>query len=346
MSCQQPVAKPELAAIQAAVSYWETGVKHLEAGESEKARLAFAEALKWQPEDVVLRVWWAKSLAAGGHLDAAVRALDHVLSEQPTFSEARYNKAAYLARLGRIEEAAPELQSAIRAGAASSYDVHDDPDFQDWLDHPALGFLPEESITVHVEGPGGSVFMGSEFGVRVKVLGASQQIQMRPIDVGGPFEFLGVVEEVRDSEVGALHEFDIRFRAVGPGELKISSFQIQSGKRSSRVDGVKVVALAPPNTAISPVALSEKWIRTPAELRESRPVPSVWREGEALMVLSKSADDVKADRDLGVPIVYLVKEKGQPTWKLRVWLGSSSPVQVRILRRGRIVFQEALVKAP
>ena len=88
--------------------------------------------------------WHARALAADGQLEPAVELLERVLRVHARFAEARYNRAAYLARLGRLDEAGPELARALADGAARSRQAMVDPDFAPHLDHPAFAFEGHE----------------------------------------------------------------------------------------------------------------------------------------------------------------------------------------------------------
>ena len=211
LACSSPQKDPQLEALRSALQFWEAGVEYMERGQPHEAQVAFKEALREDPDDLILKVWWAKSLAAAGHLEAAARVLDAVLIEEPGFVEARYNKAAYLTRMGKVDEAAPELHKALDEGAATSYDVLDDPDFQEWLDDPAFSFLPRTSMVLNLEGPRGSVFLGDEFGLTLRVFGADKaalKVEFR--NASGPVELVSVQEDRVNSTAGPVRDVEFR----------------------------------------------------------------------------------------------------------------------------------------
>ena len=91
------------------------GTSALESGDYDRAIEAFAEAHRARPNDILLEAWRAKAFAEAGQTQEAVSLLDRVIAARPSFLEARYNRAAYRARMGDFEGAAVDLTSLLAA---------------------------------------------------------------------------------------------------------------------------------------------------------------------------------------------------------------------------------------
>ena len=139
---------PDLRAKREAVDAFERAKAQLEAGDAVGARRAFAALPEVHP---IVAAWEARAAARSGDIEGAVTTLGTLLEEHPTLGVARYNRAAYLARLGRLDEAGRDLQVAIELGAADVRQAMADADFAPHLEHPALRFLVANALIVAVE---------------------------------------------------------------------------------------------------------------------------------------------------------------------------------------------------
>lgn len=341
IGCSSPQQDPELVRLKTTLDLWESGVAYLDKGETLEAQVAFREALKSAPDDVILKVWWARSLAASGHQEAAVRVLDSVLLVEPSFAEARYNKAAYLTRMGKVDEAAPVLKRALEDGAATSYDVLEDPDFRNWVDDPAFSFLPQTSMVVQLEGPSGSVFLGDEFGVTFRVFGASRApVSTDFREVHGPIELVSVNEDQVHSTVGLVRELEFRYRVVAPGRATIGPVKVSSANRSGAVAETQVVALAPPSFEISERHLDLALFKTPSEVLGDHKIPQVWSDASRVYVSSQPTDRVVfGELRTEIPIKYVFKERGQPKWVVHSWPKPRTDQMVDVVRNGELLLR-------
>jgi hypothetical protein len=256
---------PELRQRRAALDAWRAAEQSFHDGDVPGARRHLDVALRHRPGDPVLLAWAARAAAADGDLDAAVELGGIALATDPTLAEARYNLAAWHARRGDVTEAARELRRALEDGVSSPVLVAEDPDFVPWLDHPSFSFLPGTPIVVTVEAPEHRVFWGSEFDVRLRVLGA----QAGPIGVtaeraDGPAALVRVVESPVDTPSGPVRDLVYTFRVTGAGSLHLGPLHVWSGRRRAFVDEVVVEAAAPPDRAAPPPAPYD--LATPGEL--------------------------------------------------------------------------------
>lgn len=342
LACAWP--DPELAAQRDALDAWERGRAALDAGDPAAAREAFREAARRRPGDVELLAWEASAAAAAGDLHDAIRLLDQVLDKRPTFHEARYNRAAYHARLGDAARAADDLETALASGLdRPPRDVIADPDFAAYVGTPEFAFLPREPLTVAVERPEGAVFWGSLFEIRLRVAGAgTEPVGVTAEEVAGPIELVSVVEDVVPSTNPEFRDLTWTFRVLGAGEIHLGPFHVLAGKRAVAVDAITVVARAPegkeqPATAPPPIRFA-----TPRELAGKQPLGTAWRHADGVTVRVSPPDRVVAGpetADYERIVRYEYRDKGQPEWMLLVFPDAPADFHVRISRGGNVVYE-------
>jgi tetratricopeptide (TPR) repeat protein len=132
--CERALAlNPNLASAHALI-----GISKLFSGHPEETESHEREALRVSPHDTEAGVWVAYVALAKLHLGAYQEALDwyrRATDLDPNYATGRFNMAAALVELGRLDEARAEVQAGLalnpgftirryRAGAQS-----DDPDF-------------------------------------------------------------------------------------------------------------------------------------------------------------------------------------------------------------------------
>jgi len=290
-----------------------------------------------------LKVWWAKSLAASGHREAAVRVLSTVLEDKPGFLEARYNKAAYLSRMGKVDEAAPVLRRALDEGAATVYDVLEDPDFVDWLDDPAFSFLPRTSIEVQVEGPKGAVFLGGEFGLTYQVLGAGvDSLNVVFQHASGPVELISVDEDRLRTTGPTVVDLSFRYRVIASGTANFGPATISSKGRSGVVESHKIIALGPPKQTKDRSDLKTTEMRSPKEILGRHKIPEVWQDKGRTFVSARPSDKVVYDGAMtGWPIQYVYKQSGQPHWVVHSFPSDRVSQQIEVLRHGESLLKHS-----
>lgn len=314
--------EPALTAQKSALDAWRRGQTALTAGDPKGAAAAFDEALGFQPDDPLLLAWKAKALADQGDLDAAIAVMDRVLAANPGLVEARYNRAAWLARLGKPDDAAVDLELALAGGLEKlPRDVLDDPDFAPYLDHPAFAkIIPHAALTVGVDKPEGAVFFGSEFDLRYRVLGAADAVVAFQFDaLTGPFALVEAFEDSSPSTDGPLRDLTFRFRATGAGDVTIGPATVTAGRRSGRVELVTVPAKAPPGRE-SATEPAPKALLTPREALAGHPIPAAWRDGDALFVAAAAADVVRIAPDANtLPVRYEIRDASAPQSVILRW---------------------------
>jgi Flp pilus assembly protein TadD len=104
---------------------------------------AFVKARSLSPENPNLALWHAMAASESGDNTVAVQVLD-ALIETPVGAElqvAHHNRAAYLMRMGRANQALVSLAHAHRRGLINPEIVMSDPDFQSLREQGVLLFL-------------------------------------------------------------------------------------------------------------------------------------------------------------------------------------------------------------
>ncbi len=283
--------------------------------------------------------WEAKALADQEKLEEAVDLLEELLQRYPGFASARYNRAAYLARLGRVGEAAPELKLAIDHGASTSRAVLLDPDFQPWLDHPAMRFLPREYLRMALELPEGPVFLGNQVDLRLRVLGVDEppvRVEVPPQQVG--LQVVRVVEDVHASSHGPEHDITWTLSAVAEGSWTLGPLDVRVGEHRSRVGPATLEVAARPGEGTDGVLHSLE-LGTPGLLGARAEVPSVGAWGSDGLVHAGPMDRVQLLPAAEVrPVPYEYRERGRPLWTVYRYRGH--PIGgVRIIRAGQTVLE-------
>jgi len=321
--------------VRRALAHTDRAQALLSDGKVAEATAELERAHQELPDDPVITAWLARSVAVQGDLVRAIDLLARVVAARPDFAVARYNRAAYLARAGRIDEAAPELERAIRDGAAPARDVLDDPDFAPWLEHPALSFLPSAALSVGVERPEGAVFWGSELVVELRVHGAGE----RPLDVTaaravGPVRLVRVSEDFADSTDGPSRSIAYALRVDGAGGFDVEGLSVSAGGREGSARPFVAQLAAPPGRTAPPTTVD---LRAPSAALRDMPVgvlavrrgDDVWvhlEPGERLDTLPEVLSDAR--------VPYLLHKRGvlvASAWRLT----GAPPNLMVIARRGR-----------
>jgi hypothetical protein len=317
----------ELHAQRRALDAWSDGQAAAEAGRHGEARQAFERALSARPGDPILLAWRAQAEAADGEPETAIATLDRVLDAQPDFAEARYQRAAYLARTGRPAEAGPDLRRALEDGAGSPRLARSDPDFRPFVDHDAFSFLPDSSLLVGIEPLPERAFRGSEVPVVATVRDLVDPAALRVEGlVRGPIDLRRSVEDWRKGPEGTTVSlrWDLVLTGVGP---------VVVGPMSFRVDGEQHTSGAATMQAVGPEGEAEaepqRWRLASATVHGAgldldRPVSS----GERVFVRTDVTSQVTTIPPGQVLARHERRVDGQPEWI--VWeLGPVKKVEVR-----------------
>lgn len=234
-----------------AVDAWEEGRDALAAGRPADAADAFARARKADDRSSALGLWEAKALADAGRLPEADAVLSALVRSEPNLGAAWYNRAAYRVRAGRMEEAAADLGEALRRKVRSPLEAAADPDFAPALGHPAFAaLLPSAPLQADAVAPEGSVFVGSDLNVEVRVAAlpdADLALQHVGVDPGC-VRLVRVVQDDHAEPGATLRRVTLVFRAEGPCSSRLGPFRVAAGATGVEVAAVPVVVEAPPGT--------------------------------------------------------------------------------------------------
>jgi len=311
---------PELVAQAAALEKFRAAESAMEGGRDADALAALDEALALRPSDVLLRAWRAHVLARTD-LDAAIAELDRVAAAHPRFAEARYNRAAYLARAGRIEEAGAEVRVALELGAATIAEARRDTDFAPHLAHPAMAPL-QLPIALTVERLPDKVFRGSELMVNARLEHAGTFTLSAP--VRGPALVVRAVEDERD----VTRAFEWTLDTVAPGTIEVGPFDVRAEERppvqqpAQRVEVVGPQREAAPGVADVSLAAPSTWA---GALELHHPV----RMGGRVVVKVAPTERVEVTPP-ALPLQRAeLRRDGQPRWVAWSYPASVTEVVVR-----------------
>lgn len=248
--CGDPALEP----FDRSLDAYDEGRAALEAGTPEKAAEAFVAARAGDATSTVLALWEAKALADAGRLADADARLGEIIRAHPDDGLALYNRASYRVRAGRPTEAAADLREALRLGVRSPFEAVADPDFSAMAGTPEFeGVLPADTIAASLEGPGGSVFVGSRFDLTFRIVGlpgVALDLSRGGADPGC-LTLLRLVED-RHSEAGMLaRSVTATFRADGPCDATLGPFELLGGAAPISLAAVAVKVDAPVGTPLA-----------------------------------------------------------------------------------------------
>lgn len=254
IACAQP--DPELQRFRTALDAWERGQ-----ADPAAAGAAYAEARAADPDSAVLALWQAKARADAGDLAAAEAALTEVLRAHPDAGAAWYNRAAYRARRGEAAGALEDLRQALALGVRNPLEASADPDFAELRTRPeAATVLPPAPVVLKVEGPEGSVFLRSRFGVEAYV-GALEGVPVELWRQGadpGCARLRRIVEDERRDRKMRVARISLDLEAVGPCTAELGPWEARAGEAKVGAPALPLRVEAPPGAGVETGALPER----------------------------------------------------------------------------------------
>lgn len=294
---------PQLDPLRDALEAYDAGRRALDQGRPAEAAAAFAEARAHDPRTALLALWQAHALARAGDVAGAEAVAGEALGVDPSLHLARYQRAAYRARLGRLDASAADLGPALRAGVVAPLQAAADPDFQPHLGHAAFaGMLPPSPVLVDLAGPVGAVFVGGDVEIKLAVSAA------RPLSFSlaaegadpGCLRLERVVEERWPSRAVAVSLLRLRYRAVAACDATVGPFRVDAlSPVQSTVTSTTVTLRVDAPASFSPT-LAPRWTAT-------LPVPSLvagdddWAVGRSGPLVYALGRPDQAPRAGGVP---------------------------------------------
>ena len=249
-----------------ALAAFEDGRAHLASGAPGPAAANFGEARGHDPRSPALVLWQAKAWADAGDTERAVALLDDLLATDPDLGLAHYNRAAYRARLGRLDDAALDLAVALQADVASPYGAAADPDFAPHRTAQAFsGLLPAQPAIGRVSGPEGAVWVGSnvELTLVIESLATSPLAVHREGADPGCLRLDKVVEDDVEQADVRLREVTLRLTALGTCTATLGPFVVTAEGVPVPLGSVALVVEGPPG-----------YVGEAAALPTDLPVPS------------------------------------------------------------------------
>ncbi len=325
LACTRP--DPELVATAQALQAYRRGHALLDTA-PEEALDAFRDAAAARPDEPVLRGWIAAAQARSGDLETAIATLDAVLAQHPHFAEAHYNRAAWLARLGRFDDAERALATALRLGASSPREAVTDPDFMPHIADGRFPFLPRETLRVVVDAPS-SVFLGGDLHLQLDVTGAEEHpVRVEAERARGPLRLLEVREDHRPDR----RHIRYVFRVLGRGTATLGPFHVRAGPWEGTAPPHQVQILAPaeappahpnPLSLLTPSAMRDaSWGCAPSCV--SPPAAPVWRHDAPPAVLGPPKLEMEPPPPEG-SIRYRFGSAGLPSWEIVLYARATEP---------------------
>ena len=310
----------DLASQRDALAAYRRAEAALASGAVDDALRHIDTAIARRPRDPLLVAWRAEVVARQDPLQAADD-LEALLAAHPRFGIARYNRAAYLARAGKLFDAGPELQRALAEGAASVEQVRSDEDFAPHLQHPALNFLPLPQLDVSLGRLPERAFRDAEVPVVVRAL-TDQPVTIEGA-VEGPGEVVAVVEDRR----GAEQVLTWTLRAVAPGSARVGPLTVRSGGMEQALAEARFEVVGPldaPQGVDVTTALP-----LPSDPAFACPMGVAVRGDEAIYVRTDAVSRVTVAPPQPPRWRLELREEGQTKWVTWVYPSTVDTVEVR-----------------
>ncbi|MBN1334946.1 MAG: hypothetical protein JXB39_03195 [Deltaproteobacteria bacterium] len=336
-----------------ALDRYRSGRAHLERGEPVEAAEDFADAARLDPTSVALVAWQAHALAEAGDLEGAVRVLSGQAPSGTVTPLMRYNRACYLARLGRSLEALDSLQRAVQEDPDLVAAARIDPDlvllagtpgFEAVVGHPA--------VQARMAGEEGAILAGETYDLVLEVRGPEgMRLDLTWVGPALPgFEVRRIVDEAEEDGRHRTLTFTLFAGVAGEGTL--GPWRLGVSGQALDLPAVAWEVVAPPGaTPRTPPVLQPMgpgfWC--PAEVLEGRATPSVGTWLGRLLVVHAPSDRVEVDPDAvtGSPLVLEVRRDGQiqAVAQARSWAPDAARAHVRVIA-GTDPVLDAVVPAP
>ncbi len=335
VACGTGTPDPALADQRQALVLWEQGKQALEHGDAVLALQHFAEARRQRPEDALLLAWEAQALAQKGDLQQAILRLDQALLLEPKLLEARYNRAAWLARSGNHLEAAQALAPLITLGEVAPDQVKDDPDFSAALQGPFFAFLPKESVEMTMRAPAESAFWGSQFDLTLSVEGGGVEPARLHLPVDGPVTPVALVEDLNASG----RTIVLTVKVQGEGTISLGPVRLSVDGQRLEQERVVVTAIAPEDKETR-ANLPEVMPIPPSLLLDWMPELGARSVAGELWIRTSPADRVEFAEAGGDRVRYELRRDGQPEIRWYRYPGLGDVVKHVLVRRGAEVIWE------
>jgi hypothetical protein len=329
-----------LVAQRDAIDAWRVGKKALDDGDPAGALKHFETASAARPKDALLVAWQGNALEAAQDLEGALKKLDRALLLSPKLGLAQYNRAAILARLGRTEDAAAQLMSALSTGVATAGEAAADPDFAAVLSDPAFSFLPTRAPTLTIDAPEGPVFWGSQ--VQVVLTAADAVSSALEAHVVGPAQQVAsVLETLADGRV----RWTFMLQVKGRGTIELGPFSVEGG---TVVEAVVLEADAPEGKPEFQQPDQRRSLRHAGSWAEWLPETGALATRDEILVRAGPTDRLQGPVGASRKERHELRADGQSQWVFHRFVGlPAGPQTVEITHGGTVLWQgELTLPAP
>ncbi len=243
-------ADPDFGHVGLALESYDRGILSMQQGDPIAAASAFSEAIALDPKRPVLRSWEAQALMDAGQSERALSRLNDGLHRFPANAEMRHQRAALLARSGKLAESAKDLRWLYAHDAAHPILVGEDPDFVGLKADPVFAKLvPDAVVDASVVGEEGSILVGDTYSIEFSITSRAGT----PITItnrGESMEWLDlyrVVEDVTsDTQIWARRRIRAEYRALKPGRHVAGPWLVEVADSRALTERVVVEIFALP----------------------------------------------------------------------------------------------------
>ncbi len=343
----------DLAPTADALELYGQGRGLLEAGQPLEAARAFEEAARLDPGSGTLLSWQAWALAQAGDLQGALDLLEHGLAPSMITPQVRYNRAAWMAGLGRHEQALAELERALKEDPQLRDSARRDSDFQPLvargLLQPLLGSAP---LRATLAGEEGSILLGERYDLQLELSMdpgvALSLVPPSPLPEG--FALRKVIDDrsCEDDQCSRRLSYGLGAMRAGQGEL--GPWIVRAGARQAELPAVPWRVVAPPGLPVpepwgQPEADAAYW--TPWDTLGQLHAPDARTVAGRLLVLGEPGDRMELQASAGAlgaavlepPLELELRQSDQVQLQVRAWAWKpgAEGVQVRVWRAGSLV---------
>ncbi len=338
LGCGAPAER--IARLEASLGLWEEGVQALEVGDPGAAVEAFSSAILKDPASPEIWLWKGRALAEAGDLEGAIQAAGQVLARRPDHPVARYNRACWLARQGRLEEAAGDLARVLEEGGVDRLDAARDPDLDVLRADPATrSRVPARRLPAWATADPEAMFVGSQWSVRILVELPVEEPALHLSfdgDEAAPLQLMRIVEDWVPHGATVERDIEFIFRVLGEGEGRVGPWLAKGAGLEAFLPTVPYRFLAPPGASPVVGRSLAGLFRSPEERVGGLQETGAVRYADHVVVRGEPGDRLESSTTPSLQVE--VRSGGQPTWI--AWEIASEPgSRVALHRSGALVYE-------
>jgi len=330
------------AAEERALKHWQEGASLLADGKAVESAEAISAALDADPRSATLWLWKARALAGQGDLAEAVEAASRAILYRSEFVEAFYNRGCWLSRLGKLEEAAEDIERVVELGGVDRHTMARDPDLDALRADPRFASkVPAQELLATAQADGEAFFVGSWWSlVLTATLPADEDaLEVHWLGDGrAPLELVRVVENRVPAGVLVERHLEYVFRVVGAGSGEIGPWRLEGGGLEAALEPVAFRFLGAPGSDSGRDVELQGVFEAPEQRLKGLTETGAGRERERLWARGLPGDKLELSQDFGRPVEIEVRREGQPQWVAWELLAAEGS-RVGIRREGALVYE-------